>query len=285
MKLARRLGALVLAVIALGSWFSYSGQAGEVLNRIKKDGVIRMPQQSEWAPFSFTDSSGVHTGFDYEVAREIARRMGVTLKIVNNPDGSNITWKDQTDGLKWDNKYDFVAASMTPTAKRAEHIAFPTTYYYAVATLCVHADNTTIKTPADANGKRIEVQRAATYETYLRRQPFGIEGMAPVKYKIDDPQIVTFDNASEPFDALAKGDGTALDAIISYLPAIMDQIKHGKPFKIVGTPLFYVPQAVAIQPGDPELAEQITKIITDMHKDGTLSKLSLKWLALDMTTN
>jgi polar amino acid transport system substrate-binding protein len=284
MPVCRRLALPILVVLTLALQ-TLSPKAGEVLDRIKRDGVIRMPQQSEWAPFTFTDSSGVKTGFDYEVAGEIARRMGVTLKIVNNPDGSVITWKEQTDGLKWDNKFDFVAASMAPTAKRAEHIAFPVTYYYAVATLCVHADNTTIKTPGDAKGKRIGVQKAATYESYLRRQSFGIQDMGQVAYRIDDPQIVTFDNASQPFDALAKGDGVELDAIISYLPAIMGQIKQGKPFKIVGAPLFYVPQAVAIQPGDPELAELITKIVTDMHKDGTLSKLSLKWLALDMTTN
>ena len=173
---------------------------------------------------------------------------------------------------------------MTPTAKRAEHIAFPVDCYYTLAALAVHADNTTIKIPADASGKRIGVQKAATYEAYLRRQPFGIQGMRPVDYKIDNPVIVTLDNASLPFDQLAEGDGVKLDAVISYLPAIMDQIKKGKPLKVVGQPLFYVPQAVAIEPGDPELAEQLTKIVTDMHNDGTLSALSVKWLGVDLST-
>jgi polar amino acid transport system substrate-binding protein len=273
---------ILVTMLVLGT--CADAKAGEVLDRIKKDGVIRMPQQSEWSPFSFTDSSGVLTGFDYEVAKEIARRIGVTLKIVKNADGSNIPWKEQTDGLKWAGNYDFVAASMTPTAKRAEHIDFPVTYYFALAAICVHADNTTIKTDADASGKRIGVQKAATYETYLRRQPFGIKGMGQVEFKIDNPIIVPLDDAREPFNQLAEGDGVKLDAVISYLPAIMDQIKQGKPFKVVGTPLFYVPQSVAIQPGDKELAALLTKIVTEMHDDGTLSALSVKWLGLDMTT-
>jgi polar amino acid transport system substrate-binding protein len=80
-------------------------------------------------------------------------------------------------------------------------------------------------------------------------------------------------------------DGVELDGFIDYLPVIMDLIKQGKPFKIVGKPLYRVPQAIAIEPGDPELADVFKKIIDDMHKDGALSKLSLKWVAFDMTVN
>jgi len=271
---------LAATILAFGA---LSCQAGEVLDRIMKDGVIRMPVQSEWEPFSFTDASGNLTGFDYEVAREIARRMGVDIQFVTNPDGSKIVWKDQTDGTKWNNNFDFVAASMTPTSKRAEHIAFPVTYYYTLAALCVNSANTSINIPADASGKRIGVQKAATYESYLRREPFGIEGIGEVAYKIDNPEIVTYDNASLPFDDLAEGDGVKLDAVISYLPAIMAEIKKGRPFKIVGQPLFYVPQSIAIQPGDPELADQMTKIVNAMHEDGTLTALSVKWLGIDLT--
>ena len=260
-----------------------NAQAGAVLDRIKSSGVIRMPDQGEFPPFSFTDSSGVYTGFDIEVSQEIAKRMGVTFKLVKDADGKLITWEDQTDGLKWNDRFDVVVADMTPTAKRAEHIAFPAIYFYALAAVCVHKDNTTINTPADASGKRIGVQKAANYEMYLRRQPFGIQGMEPVEYKIDNPIVVTFDDGEAPFAALAKGDGVELDAVISYLPVIMDYVKQGKPFKVIGGPLYYVPQSVAILPGDPELAAQLSKIIDDMHKDGTLSAISMKWLGLDMT--
>lgn len=272
----------------LGTWLAYfaffdSAQAGSALERIKSTGVIRMPDQGEFPPFSFTDSTGTYTGFDVEVSEEIAKRMGVTFKLVKNGDGSLITWEDQTDGLKWGDRFDMVVADMTPTAKRAEHIQFPAIYFYALAALCVHSDNTTIKTPADASGRRIGVQKAANYEMYLRRQPFGIEGMAPVLYKIDDPVIVTYDDPEAPFKALEKGDGVELDAVISYLPAIMDWVKQGKPFKVIGGPLYYVPQAVAVLPGDSELEAEVKRVVDDMHKDGTLSALAVKWLGLDMS--
>ena len=108
--------------------------------------------------------------------------------------------------------------------------------------------------------------------------------MEPVEYKIQNPIVVTFDEEDAAFKALAKGDGVELDGVVNYLPVIMDYIKHGQPFKVIGQPLYRVPQSVAIQPGDAELAEELKKIIDDMHKDGTLSGLSMKFLEFDMTT-
>jgi polar amino acid transport system substrate-binding protein len=147
----------------------------------------------------------------------------------------------------------------------------------------VHVDNTTIKTPADASGKRIGALKAANYEMYLRRQDFGIVGMPPVIYKIDDPIIVTFDAEQDAFMALAKGDGVELDGVVNYLPVIMALIEDGQPFKIVGQPLYRVPQSVAVLPGDPEFATLLTEIVEEMHEDGTLSALSIKWLDFDLT--
>jgi polar amino acid transport system substrate-binding protein len=284
MRVKMHLGFLGLLALLTGLAPIGDAKAGEVLDRVMKSGVIRMPNQGEFAPFTFTDSAGVYTGFDIDVTKEIARRMGVKAEIVKNADGSLITWDEQTDGTKWGDRFDMVVADMTPTSKRAEHISFPVVYFYALSALCVHNSNTSIVVPSDASGKRIGVLKAATFEMYLRRQPFGIEGMEPLAYKIDDPKIVTFDDETGSLDALSKGDGVELDASISYLPVIMDAIKKGEPLRIVGQPLYYVPQSVAIMPGDAEFAAEITKIVDDMHKDGTLSALSTKWLGLDMTT-
>jgi polar amino acid transport system substrate-binding protein len=257
-------------------------EAGEVLDRIEKTGVLLSPQSDIWPPYVIKEANGDLTGFDVEVLREIARRMGVTVKYVTAPDGTTYTWKEQTSG-QWHGAYDIVVNSMTPTAERAKHVAFPVTYYYALGVLAVHKDNTTIKRPVDASGKRIGALKSANYELYLRRQPFGIPDAPPVTYKIDNPVVVTFDHEEQAFEALAKGDGVELDGVVNYLPVVMALIKEGKPFKIVGQPLYRVPQSVAIMPGDDELAALLKKIVGEMHADGTLSKLSMKWFEFDMT--
>jgi polar amino acid transport system substrate-binding protein len=79
------------------------------------------------------------------------------------------------------------------------------------------------------------------------------------------------------------GDGTRLDAAMTALPTIQGAIKSGYPIKVVGSPLFYEPLAVAIEKGDPELHAKIAEIVKAMQDDGTLTKLSMKWYGADLT--
>ncbi len=274
------LGAAALLVAGLPT--IVDAYAGEVLDHVLKSEILRMPNEPDWPPYSFINDQGEYTGFDVEVAREVARRIGVALQIVDKLDGSNYTWTEQTGG-NWDGAYDVVIGSMTPTAKRDENLDFPVVYHYGMAVLAVHRDNASIKTPADASGKRIGVMKAANYEYYIRREPFGIVGMEPITYKIDNPVVITYDSQRGPFDALEAGDGVELDGFIEYLPTIMDLIEQGRPFKIVGQPLYRVPQSVAVEPGDAEFAALLKKTVEEMHQDGTLSALSMKWFGLDMT--
>ena len=275
-------GLAILLCIVPALLGAFSASAGETLDRIRQSGVMVMPWGGNWPPYSMQNENGEYGGFDVEVAREVARRIGVELKLTNNPDGSLITWEEQTSG-HWGGKYDVVIGSMTPTAKRDENLDFPVNYYYALGALAVHVSNTTIMSPADASGKRIGALKTANYEMYLRRQDFGIVGMPPVIYKIDNPIVVTFDQEEEAFNALAKGDGVELDGLVNYLPVIMTLIERGWPFKIVGQPLYRVPQAVAIQPGDPEFADLLKETVEGMHADETLKRLSMKYFDFDLT--
>lgn len=261
-----------------------SAEAGEVLDRIHSSGVMRSPVPDIWPPGVIRNEKGELDGFDVEVLHEVGHRMGVKIEYVTNPDGSIITWEEQTSG-NWQGKYDIVLNSMTPTAKRAEHVAFPTSYYYAIGVMAVHRDNTTIKTPSDASGKRFGVLKASQYEMYLKQQPFGIVNLPPFTYKIKNPIIIEYDHEEEAYDALAEGDGIKLDATVNLLQVILSLIDSGKPLKVVGQPLYRVPQAVAILPGDGEFAAAVKQAVESMRADGTLKTLSMKWFKYDLTAD
>ena len=283
MNRAFNLAVFAFVVAAIGSWYSTPSQAGEALDRIRSTGVIRAPAPDIWPPQAIKNDKGEFDGFDVAVLREIARRIGAKLQYVNNPDGSIVTWEEQTSG-RWQGKYDIVVGSMTPTAKRAEHLAFPANYYDGIGVLAIHSDNSTIKTPADASNKRIGALAGSQYDHYLRRQPVGIIGVPEFNYKIDSPVIVNYEHEEEVYDALAKGDGIDLDGFVNLLPTVLALIKEGRPFKVVGTPLYRVPHSVAILPGDDEFAALIKKTVDEMHADGTLRKLSMQWYEFDMTS-
>jgi len=72
------------------------------------------------------------------------------------------------------------------------------------------------------------------------------------------------------------------------LPTAEDTIKNGKPLKILGDPVYYEDLALAFDQKSSKdsksLADAVSKIIDEMHKDGTLTKLSMKYYGVDLTT-
>ena len=82
-------------------------------------------------------------------------------------------------------------------------------------------------------------------------------------------------------------DGVRLDGVMSAVPTLDQAIKSGSPIKLLDGPLFFEPLAVAIDKSstlDPaSLVSKISRIIQQMHVDGTLSTLSMKWYGEDLT--
>ncbi len=258
--------------------FSLPAVAGEVLDRIMERGFMLLMGEPAWPPFSFKDESGNYAGFDVEVANEIAKRLGVEPRRIDRA----LSWEEETGG-NWSGVIDISIGSMTPTEKRGENLVFPAIYSYQPTSVAVHRDNTSINAPAEASGKRIGVLRTSIYDVYLQRNPIEIQGAPPVEYMIDNPIIVHFEVEGEPLAALEKGNGVEIDATINALVTLLDEIQKGKPFRIVGQPVFYLPGAIAIEKGDPELAEELASVVSDMREDGTLALISKKWFGFDLT--
>ena len=250
---------------------------GEVLDRVMGNKVLVMSTDAEYPPQSSLNENNEFIGFDIDVGREIAKRMGVDIEFVTP------SWDVITAG-KWAGRWDMSVGSMTPTAKRKEVLDFPAIYYYTPASIVVHKDNTSIGSPADAAGKNIGVGVATTYESYLNKNlVIDAEGAPAFEYQINDAQIRTYDTDQLALDDLRLGDGVRIDGAITALPTIMDSIKNGYPLKVVGDPLFLEPLSVAIDKGDTEWGAKLTEIVKAMHDDGTLSKLSEKWYGADLT--
>jgi polar amino acid transport system substrate-binding protein len=269
------LTGIALIACALFPWSAV--RAGEVLDRVMSNGVLVMSTDPEYPPQSSLDENNEFVGFDIDVGREIAERLGVGIEFVTP------SWDVITAG-NWAGRWDVSVGSMTPTAARREVLDFPAIYYYTPASLVAHADNTSIAEPADASGKTIGVGVATTYENYLKQDlVIDAEGAPPFEYRIDDPVIQTYDTDLLALDDLRLGDGVRLDAAVTALPTAMDAINQDYPLKIVGDPLFLEPLAVAIDKGDPEFAAKLAEIVEAMHQDGTLAELSTKWYGADLT--
>ncbi len=251
--------------------------AGETLDRVMDTKTLTLSSDASYPPQSFLNDDNEMDGFDVDVAKEIAKRLGVELKIITP------AWEVITAG-NWNGRWDISVGSMTPTKARAEVLNFPAVYYYTPASFAVHTDSK-VTSVDELNGKVIGVCGGCTYEAYLKKDlVIDAEGAPPFEYQVEPGEIRSYETDTNVFDDLRLGDGTRLDAALSALPTIQEAIKNGYPMKVVGDPVYYEPLAVATDKGDPEFDAKIAGIVKDMHKDGTLKALSEKWYGTDLTT-
>lgn len=250
--------------------------ADGLLGQIMETGTLRVATDPAYPPqSSYDEGTGEWQGFDIDVANEIATRMGVTVS------WETPSWDVLTAG-NWNDRWDVSVGSMSITDERAQVLDFTEPYYFTPAGLAVQ-DGSDITSIDQLAGKRIGVCGACTYEFYLNRTlaipGFNFEFLVP-----DDVEIVTYDTDSTAIQDLKLG---RVDAVMSAVPTLEEAVKKGKEIRLLGDPVFLEPLAVAADksstlPVDSLVAE-LNRIITEMHQDGTLSELSMKWYGVDIT--
>ncbi len=280
----KRMTLLLLSVVAMAVAACGGGDAAgggdDLLAKIKADGVIKVSTDPAYPPQSELNSdTGEYEGFDIDVANEIAERLGVTVA------WETPAWEAITSG-NWQDRWHMSVGSMSVTTERAKVLDFTPAYYYTPAAVAVHADNTSIvDVSTDLDGKRIGACGGCTYDLFLQKT-LEMPGYT-FDFVIDDAEIVTYDTDSTVIADLAIGDGERLDALVSALPLLEAAIADGSPIKIVGDPVFYEPLAVALDKASTldgkSLFDEISRIVEEMHADGTLSELSMKWYGTDLT--
>src|SRR5262245_19206378 len=118
--------ACALAIAAAGS----GATAGEVLDRVLAAKALVLAVDEEYPPFSARNGEGVMGGFDIEVARELARRLGLELSIVTPG------WNAVMAG-NWQGRWDIAMGAIEPTAECGAALAFAAVYADAPAVILV----------------------------------------------------------------------------------------------------------------------------------------------------
>jgi polar amino acid transport system substrate-binding protein len=229
------------------------------------------------APTEHTENE--FTGFDIDVAVEIARRLGVEPCFVTPP------WTQLTAG-NWDDRWDISVGSMAPTPERMEVLYFTQPYYATPAALFVHQDNTTFSQPSDLSGKRVGGCTGCTYDAYLQGT-LVIPG-TEIDFVIKDAVIIGYDVDLPALQDLALGDGVQLDAVLVAQPTGQKAIEDGLSIKQLGEPVFFEYLAAAIDKKSSQdpvaFVWKVSEMIQQMHSDGTLLRLSQQHYGEDFTT-
>ncbi|MGE4442762.1 MAG: ABC transporter substrate-binding protein [Desulfomicrobium sp.] len=256
---ARLLAGAVVSFLFLGL-VGCSDTKVDSLERVRKAGEISFAMSGGYPPFNFFNESNELVGFDVDVAREVATRLGVTLKPVTTE------WSGIIEGLR-SGVYDGILGSMAVTEDRLKVVNFSTPYYYSGAQMMVKKDSS-FTSPEDLRGRTVGVVTGTTFADDAARL-----GVGEVKLYKDDTQTLT---------ELSNGvvDGVITDRVVG-----VNAMNSGR-FEIapLGAPLRSEDIAVAFNTNDDTLLAAVDQILKAMHEDGTLARLSVKWLNTDITS-
>jgi len=130
------------------------GATNSVLKQVLQRGTLRVGDCLSFAPFGFYNKDGHPDGYDVDLAKELAKQMGVKLEVVNTTSANRIP-NLQTD------KVDVVFCNFTRNLERAKEIAFTTPYVVASEALLVKKSSG-IKSIKDMNGRTIATVKGST---------------------------------------------------------------------------------------------------------------------------
>lgn len=238
-----------------------AGQATQtLLDTIKANGKIRVGTEGTYAPFTFHDKDGKLTGFDVEIAQEIAKKIGVQAEFIETK------WDGMFAGLD-SKRFDIVVNEVTIKEDRKVKYDFSDPYIVSKAVLIVHKDNKDIKKLADLKGKKAG-QSLTSNLTEIA--------------KSNGAEIVQTDGFNQAIDLLLS---KRIDATINDGLSYLD-LKKQKPdvaIQVVDETKEASQSAVLLNKGNKELVDAVNKALTDSKKDGTYLKISEKYFGQDVS--
>jgi polar amino acid transport system substrate-binding protein len=266
----------VLLFATLSACPTLSAIAGSTLDRVNATKTLSDVVIDYYPPFGFINDKNELDGFDIDVAKAMAQRLGFKLKL------STPGWETIVAG-GWRGRWDLCICSMSPTAERAKVLNFPVQYYSSPAVLVVHQDEHRIQAIEDISGKRVGIGLGSSYESYLNKT-LVIPGKPALTFPFHDVKAIPGDE-SITFRNLALGPGVRLDAVIADLATARANIAATHALRIVGPYLYQEPNWVATDKGDPEWEALVARTIQAMKADGTLAKISQHWFNTDITAD
>lgn len=261
----KRMIAAVLAVFMLASVLTMAVSAkgsDDLLETIQKRGTIIVGLEGDWAPWSYVDENDELTGYDVEVAKAIADKLGVEIQIVPGE------WDGLFAGMDA-GRYDMVVNGVEVTEERADKYDFSTPYAYIRTALIVKGDNDSIKTFEDLEGKKTANSIASTYMNLAESYGATCYGVSTL---------------DETLTMVLQGrvDAT-LNAIVSFTDYMAQHPDSN--LKVVATTEEASNVAIPMRKGDEtaSLREAVNKAIDELREDGTLSELSIRFFGEDIS--
>lgn len=244
-------GAFAVVLLAAGA-----AHAQDVLQGITKSKKVRIAIPTDYPPYGFVGKDMAPQGLDIDMANYIGGKLGATVELVPVVSANRIAYL-QTG------KVDLVVSTLGKTPEREQVVDF--TYSYSPFFQAIFAPKTTqVRNWADLSGKTVSVTRGAMADTELEKvMPAGTQ----VK-RFDDHvgTVSAFTSGQVQVIATSAGEGGTLmyrnpELNIEYKLTLKDS-----------------PNFIGVAKGETALKTRLNEIIVEAKKNGTIDKLSTRWL-------
>ena len=233
------------------------------LDDIQKRGTLRVGMEPGYMPFELMNQKGEIIGFDVDMAKRMAKAMGVKLKLVST------VWDGIIPSLLT-KKFDIIMSGMTLTQERNMQINFAQPYIVIGQTILLRKDLAgKINSYKDLNNAKFTVG-----------SKLGTTGEQATKRMIPRAKYISYETEQEGVLEAVNGKIDAFIYDMPYNAAAIAQRGQGK-LVHMDTPFTYEPLAWAVRKGDFDFINWLNNFLNQAKNDGTYDKIYKKWFVSD----
>ncbi len=230
------------------------------LESILKNGELRVGFEAGYMPFEMTDKKGRFVGFDIDMAKEMAKAMGVKFVPVNT------AWDGIIPALIT-GKFDILISGMTVTQERNLKVNFANPYIIVGQTILINKKHkNVIKSYKDLNNPK-----------YIVTSKLGTTGEQAVKRLIPKCNYKSFETEPEAALEVVHGKADAFVYDLPYCVVFNAQQGVGK-LVFLDQPFTYEPLAWAVRKGDPDFLNWLNNFLSQVKNDGRYERIHNKWI-------
>lgn len=260
-----RILALILALAMMAAMLVGCGEdttEGDLLSRIQSKGEIVIAMEGTWSPWTYHDDTDTLVGYDVEVGKAIAEKLGVKANFAEGK------WDSLLGGIDA-GRYDIMINGVGITPGREEKYNFSTPYAYNRTAIIVRGDYDEIHSVADLKGKTTANTISSTYAEQAKDAGAEVKGVDDLNQTLELLLSGRIDATLNDEVVLTDYQKTHPDANLK-IAAFTDVVER------VGIP-------VRKDDDTASLLEAINKALSELSEDGTLSALSQKYFGTDIS--
>lgn len=230
------------------------------LNEIIERGELRVGFEAGYMPFEMADKKGNFIGFDIDMAKAMAKAMGVKFVPVNT------AWDGIIPALVT-KKFDIIMSGMTVTQARNLNINFADPYIIVGQTILLNKKHEgTVKSYKDLNDPK-----------YTITSKLGTTGEQAIKRLIPRAKYKSFEVESEAALEVLNGKADATIYDLPFCATFMAQQGKGKMI-FLDKPFTFEPLAWAVRKGDPDFLNWLNNFLRQMKNDGRYDDIYQRWI-------